>query len=112
MKKLVLTAAIILGFAMGSYAQGFLYYDHNSGGLFDRGMLPGQQLRVCFCLATANTVYLAMQMAQTHILMILHGIGNRIFLKLLSAVVPCCSSALAQLTPWRRERRKTNPLVL
>jgi hypothetical protein len=27
-------------------------------------------------------------------------------------VVPCCSSALAQLTPWRRERRKTNPLVL
>ena len=41
MKKLVLTATIILGFAMGSFAQGY----YNRGGLFYRGMLPGQQMR-------------------------------------------------------------------
>jgi len=37
MKKLVLTAAIILGFAMGSNAQ------QNTGGLFGRGTSPEQQ---------------------------------------------------------------------
>ena len=38
MKKLVLIAAIILGFALGSYAQG-LYQDNKvmGGGLFGRG---------------------------------------------------------------------------
>ena len=37
MKKLVLTAAIILGFVMGSYAQG-IYQDRKAtGGLFQRG---------------------------------------------------------------------------
>ena len=38
MKKIVLTVAIILGFAMGSYAQG-LYRDNEvmGGGLFGRG---------------------------------------------------------------------------
>ena len=38
MKKIVLTAAVILGFTMGSYAQG-LYQDNEvmGGGLFGRG---------------------------------------------------------------------------
>jgi hypothetical protein len=38
MKKVVLTAAVILGFTMGSYAQG-LYQDNEvmGGGLFGRG---------------------------------------------------------------------------
>jgi hypothetical protein len=36
MKKLVLTATILLGFAMGSFAQGFIYQDPNTG-LFRRG---------------------------------------------------------------------------
>ena len=44
MKKLVLTAAIILGFAMGSYAQG-LYYKDTENGLFKRGAVPENQTR-------------------------------------------------------------------
>lgn len=36
MKKLVLTATILLGFATGSFAQGFIYQDPNTG-LFRRG---------------------------------------------------------------------------
>lgn len=36
MKKLVLTATILLGFVMGSFAQGFIYQDPNTG-LFRRG---------------------------------------------------------------------------
>ena len=35
MKKIVLTAIIILGFAMASFAQG--YYQDRGGGLFQRG---------------------------------------------------------------------------
>ena len=37
MKKLVLTAAILMGFVMGSYAQ--LYEGNASGGLFSRGSI-------------------------------------------------------------------------
>ena len=38
MKKLVLTAAIVLGFAMGSYADGiFQNNENNNNGLFGRG---------------------------------------------------------------------------
>ena len=42
MKKIVLTAAILLGFAMGSVAQGF---QHTGGGLFDRGPVYDMQTR-------------------------------------------------------------------
>jgi hypothetical protein len=37
MKKLVLTAAIILGFVMGSNAQGLFQNQKTNGGLFNRG---------------------------------------------------------------------------
>ena len=37
MKKLVLTAAIVLGFVMGSYAQSYFQDKKNGGGLFARG---------------------------------------------------------------------------
>jgi hypothetical protein len=38
MKKLVLTAAIVLGFAMGTYADGvFQNSNNNNNGLFGRG---------------------------------------------------------------------------
>ena len=43
MKKLVLTIAIILGFAIGSFAQEL--YQQSGGGLFGRGTLPDQQMR-------------------------------------------------------------------
>ena len=42
MKKLVLTAAIILGFVMGSFAQ---EDQPTGGGLFGYGRHPGQQMR-------------------------------------------------------------------
>ena len=44
MKKLVLTA-ILIGFAMGAYAQDYYYYDIQKGGLFGRGSTPEQQMR-------------------------------------------------------------------
>ena len=46
MKKLVLTAAIILGFAMCSFAQG-LYQDNEAmgGGLFGRGPINDKPMR-------------------------------------------------------------------
>ena len=55
MKKIVLTVAIILGFAMGSYAQG-LYRDNEvmGGGLFGRGPIyegmsrDGGTFSLCF----------------------------------------------------------------
>jgi len=37
MKKLFLTAAILLGLAMGSFAQGLFYYENPNTGLFRRG---------------------------------------------------------------------------
>ena len=37
MKKLFLIAAILLGFATGSFAQGFFYYEDPNTGLFRRG---------------------------------------------------------------------------
>ena len=37
MKKLFLTAAILLGFVMGSFAQGLFYYENPNTGLFRRG---------------------------------------------------------------------------
>lgn len=36
MKKLVLTAAIILGFTMGTFAQDYFQDKRHTGGLFDR----------------------------------------------------------------------------
>lgn len=51
MKNLVLTAAIILGFAMGSFAQEF---QHTGGGLFQRGPIDegmtrdGGTFSLCF----------------------------------------------------------------
>jgi len=55
MKKIVLTAAVILGFTMGSYAQG-LYQDNEvmGGGLFGRGPInegmtrDGGTFSLCF----------------------------------------------------------------
>jgi len=37
MKKLILTAAILLDFVMGSFAQGLFYYEDPNTGLFRRG---------------------------------------------------------------------------
>lgn len=47
MKKLVLTAIILMGFAMGSYAQQYYpyYYGTRKGGLFYRGSTQEQQMR-------------------------------------------------------------------
>lgn len=50
MKKLFLTAAILMGFAMGTYAQGGYYYSEGElyyygGGLLGRGSTPEQQMR-------------------------------------------------------------------
>lgn len=43
MKKLVLTAAIVLGFAMSTYADGiFQNNENNNNGLFGRGATPEQ----------------------------------------------------------------------
>ena len=43
MKKLVLTAAIVLGFAMSTYADGIFQNNENgNNGLFGRGVAPAQ----------------------------------------------------------------------
>ena len=44
MKKLVLTAAIVLGLVMGSYVQGYSQ-NNKGGGVFGRGAVSGQQMR-------------------------------------------------------------------
>lgn len=54
MKKLVLTAIILMGFAMGSYAQQYYpyYYGTRKGGLFYRGSTQEQQMREWFFVFT------------------------------------------------------------
>ena len=43
MKKLVLTAALVLGFAMSTYADGIFQNNENgNNGLFGRGVTPAQ----------------------------------------------------------------------
>ena len=44
MKKLVLTAVIVLSLVMGSYTQGYAQNNKNDG-LFQRGATPEQQMR-------------------------------------------------------------------
>ena len=54
MKKLVLTAAIVLGFTMGTYAEGLFQNNNNGGGLYGYGEAKetsqegeGEQLHRC-----------------------------------------------------------------
>ena len=42
MKNLVLTAAIVLGFKMGTYAEGLFQNNNNGGGLYGYGETSGQ----------------------------------------------------------------------